>query len=205
MTSADTPGGPSAPESPEQIAAAKADLRTRARAERAARSVHGVRSLLRQERAIAVARRCSVVAAYASVADEPATWQLIDDLHGRGVRILLPALKGRREPDWAWYEGPEALVEGWHGIPEPSGPALGASELGEAEVIRASALLLTPHGVRLGVGGGWYDRALQHADAAARIGVIVSEDEVVPHLPEDPWDHRVHLIATEERLIAVTR
>jgi len=57
-------------------------------------------------------------------------------------------------------------------------------------------------GVRLGRGGGWYDRAL----AACRDGVRVGfgfDFQLVPLLPEAPWDVRMHLVVTDERLGAV--
>jgi 5-formyltetrahydrofolate cyclo-ligase len=55
-------------------------------------------------------------------------------------------------------------------------------------------------GVRLGRGVGWYDRALGRYPRGIRIG-LAYEFQVVPSLPEAPWDVRMHAIVTEAGLI----
>ena len=59
-------------------------------------------------RALAACAGAGVVAAYVARPDEPATADLIEGLRLSGVRVLLPVL--RREPDWAWYTGPDGLI-----------------------------------------------------------------------------------------------
>lgn len=144
----------------------------------------------------------SAVALYCSQSPEPDTAGLILGLAERGVRVLLPVLgpdaagKPRREPDWAWYEGPAAMRVGLWGIPEPTSTPLGASALGEAEVILCSGLAATRAGARLGTGGGWYDRALARAREGAPIVVLLYDEEVVADLPTEAWDRPVTAIAT---------
>lgn len=46
-----------------------------------------------------------VVAAYVSVGSEPGTLALLDALHARGVRVLLPALLPDNDLDWGAYLG----------------------------------------------------------------------------------------------------
>lgn len=48
------------------------------------------------------------VAAYVSVGREPGTRALLDALHARGVRVLLPVLLPDNDLDWAAYEGATA-------------------------------------------------------------------------------------------------
>lgn len=57
-------------------------------------------------------------------------------------------------------------------------------------------------GVRLGRGGGWYDRALARHPKGTRLG-LGYEFQLVPELPEAPWDVRMHAIVTDARLVAV--
>lgn len=138
----------------------------------------------------------AAVACYASAPPEPDTHALIAALADAGVRVLLPVLRSATAPAWAWFTGPDALRPGWRGIPQPTGPALGAEALAEAGFVWVSALAVTPHGDRLGTGGGWYDRALTHAGPRARFGTLVGDAEVVDAVPIDPWDIPVDLIVT---------
>src|SRR3712207_7780004 len=50
---------------------------------------------------------------------------------------------------------------------------------GAAEVVVVPALAVDRHGVRLGRGGGYYDRALVHARPDAVLVALVVDDEVV--------------------------
>jgi len=140
-----------------------------------------------------------VVSCYASMPGEPDTWALIDELSARGVRVLLPVL--RRRPDWAWYAGRDALTPSWHDIPEPTTPRLGADALGLASAIVVSGLIAAPSGLRVGGGGGWYDRALPRAAASARTFVLLGDDEVVDEVVGEGWDTPIDVIVTPGRTI----
>lgn len=150
------------------------------------------------------------VACYVSVAPEPGTLELIGWLAASGATVLLPVLgkyadgSPRRDPDWAPYAGPDQLRMGLWGIPEPTTEALGAEGLAEARVVICSGLAGTEDGKRLGMGGGWYDRALGDADPNAVLVMLLNDDEIMPDLPTQPWDRRVDVIATPTRLIDTT-
>lgn len=148
-----------------------------------------------------------VVAAYASIPPEPGTLELISWLYAAGSTVLLPVLDRRPDgmprstPDWAVYAGPDHLHTGLWGIPEPTTEPLGAEALAGASVIVCSALAGTPQGKRLGMGGGWFDRALAYADPGAVVVMLLNDDEVLEDLPTQPWDRRVDVIATPTRLL----
>lgn len=192
-------------------AAAKGLLRARLKAARAAAPEDPAATRHRTELALAACQGHEVVACYAATGDEPDTWPLIDALAVAGVAVLLPVLgrrpdgSVRREPDWARYTGRRGLRTGLWGIPEPTGPALGPGGLAGASFVWCSALAATPDGHRLGVGGGWYDRALVHAAFGATIGALVRAAEVLDDVPVDPWDRPIDLIVTESALIRCRR
>jgi 5-formyltetrahydrofolate cyclo-ligase len=50
------------------------------------------------------------------------------------------------------------------------------------------ALAVDRRGVRLGRGGGYYDRSLPLAAPGAALVAVVRDTELVPHLPSDPHD-----------------
>jgi 5-formyltetrahydrofolate cyclo-ligase len=144
-----------------------------------------------------------VIACYAPVHPEPNIWDLIDSAHSRGVKVLLPVLRG--EPDWAEYSGPARLLPSAGGIMAPAGPSLGSPALGRAGAIVLPGLAGTPTGQRLGTGGGWYDRALLHADPKAIRILALHDGEIVPELPTQSWDQLVDWIVTPSRSLRCIR
>ena len=182
-------------------ASEKEALRATVRAARAADPRRGAADAARLPRLLAACAGHDAVACYFSVPPEPDTVALVDALDAAGVRVLLPVLKGHREPAWNWYAGRGSLVHGWRGIPEPGGPPLPSSALGACTFVWVSALLATPGGYRLGTGGGWYDRALAHADPDAVRGTLVGEAELVDAVPLEAWDLPVDLVVTPSATI----
>lgn len=174
-------------------------VRAQVRAARAADPLRARSDADRLPRLLAACRGHATVACYFSVPPEPDTVALVQALSDAGVQVLLPVLKGRREPAWNWYTDPSGLVSGLWGIPEPIGEPLGADALAACSFVWVSALCVTPGGFRLGTGGGWYDRALTHADPDAVRGTLVGDQEVVEAVPLERWDLPVDLIVTPTR------
>lgn len=145
--------------------------------------------------------RARTVAAYVSVGSEPGTRALLDTLRARGVRVLLPVLMADNDLDWAVYEGTERLVRAGRGLLEPDGTRLGADAVLAAEVVLLPGLAVDGRGMRLGRGGGSYDRVLgrlARAGAAPALAVLLYENEVVARVPEEPHDHPVQAVVTPE-------
>ncbi|RYV50388.1 5-formyltetrahydrofolate cyclo-ligase [Pengzhenrongella frigida] len=147
------------------------------------------------------AARC--VAAYVARPFEPSTGPLLELLADRGVRVLLPVLGTGLQRDWAAYNGADDLQQRAPGRPrEPGTAGLGAEALQSADVIVAPALAVDTSGARLGQGGGWYDRALEHARPGTPVIAMVFAEEVYDAgtrpLPRQPHDRLVDAVATPE-------
>ncbi|NUL07194.1 5-formyltetrahydrofolate cyclo-ligase [Streptomyces lunaelactis] len=139
------------------------------------------------------------VAAYVSVGREPGTRTLLDALHTRGVRVLLPVLRADNDLDWGVYRGPEHLVRAGRGLLEPDGERLGVDAVVEADAVLLPGLAVDGRGMRLGRGGGSYDRVLARLAAAGAdpaLVVLLYANEVVARVPEEPHDHPVHAVIT---------
>lgn len=126
---------------------------------------------------------------------------LLDRLMDRGVRVLLPVLGAGLARDWADYTGSHDLLERAPGRPpEPGGATLGTDAIKLADVVLAPAIAVDTRGVRLGQGGGWYDRALTHLRPGAKVIAVVFPEEVydaADHpLPLEEHDIRVDAVAT---------
>ncbi|MEU7469415.1 5-formyltetrahydrofolate cyclo-ligase [Streptomyces sp. NPDC044984] len=143
------------------------------------------------------------VAAYVSVGSEPGTLALLDALRTRGARVILPVLLPDNDLDWGTYEGEGSLVRVRHGarmaLLEPAGPRLGPDAVTEADVVLLPGLAADTRGMRLGRGGGSYDRVLARLDrAGARpsLVVLLYDAEVVDRVPVEPHDRPVHAVVT---------
>ena len=148
-------------------------------------------------------RRAATVAAYVSVGREPGTGPLLDGLVAAGRRVILPVLQPDLDLDWAVYQGPTALVSAGRGLLEPAGPLLGPDAVATADLVLVPGLAVDRTGLRLGRGGGSYDRALPRATGTTV--VLLNSEEVLDDVPAAPHDRRVHAVATERGLLHLRR
>ena len=141
-------------------------------------------------------RRAATVAAYVSIGQEPGTGPLIDRLHEAGRHVLLPVVLPGNDLDWARYAGPGELVPARMGLLEPAGPCLGVDAVAGADVVLVPALAVDRTGLRLGRGGGCYDRALARVPVGTLVCALLFDTEVVDQVPAAPHDRRVTAVAT---------
>lgn len=186
-----------------EAAADKAVLRKALRQRRAALSSserrhaaaqaarHLIRFLSRQR-----ARR---VALYIEYGSELSTLPLRQQLPRHGIRIALPKLRGShmRFIEWAPHA---SLRRNGFGIAEPSGRRQWAPS--SIDVIVMPLTGFDDRGHRLGTGGGYYDRCLEHVEhrhRPLRIGYAFAAQHC-ESLPREPWDITLHAICTERGL-----
>jgi 5-formyltetrahydrofolate cyclo-ligase len=147
-------------------------------------------------------RRAATVAAYVSVGREPGTGPLLEGLVGLGKRVILPLLLPDNDLDWAVYTGPDCLVGASRGLLEPGTPPLGVDALATADAVLVPGLAVDRNGLRMGRGGGSYDRALARVPVGTFTCVLLNSEEVLPQVPSAPHDRRVTAVATE---LGITR
>jgi 5-formyltetrahydrofolate cyclo-ligase len=173
--------------------AAKEALRDRVRVARRALSAADLaaaaRGLADQVLALpelAAARR---VAGYVSVGREPGTGPLLDALEERALEVVLPLVLPDLDLDWARYTGAGGLSRAARGLFEPTARPLGRDAVTSADVVLVPGLAVDRRGVRLGRGGGSYDRVLARLRPGTFTCVLLHDGEVldlpVPRLPHD--------------------
>jgi 5-formyltetrahydrofolate cyclo-ligase len=186
----------------------KSDLRADLRARRAALSPEEVRrgGFALSECLLADPRieQAACVAVYASFGNEPSTRPLRAALRVRGVLVLVPFLLPDGGLDWVDDDRvvmaePDA-VDSRAALLHPAGDRLGVDALVRADVVVVPALAADFSGVRLGQGGGSYDRALLRIAPMALTVALLHPHEVLPigSIPREPHDVPVRAIATGE-------
>ncbi|WDZ86685.1 5-formyltetrahydrofolate cyclo-ligase [Micromonospora cathayae] len=113
-----------------------------------------------------------------------------------GAELLLPVLRGDLDLDWAVYTGPDGLVAAGRGMREPAGPRLGRAAVTGAELVVVPAVAVDRRGLRLGRGGGSYDRALARLPSGAWTVTPLHDGELVDRVPAEPHDRPVRAVVT---------
>jgi len=162
------------------------------RAEAAARVQAELVSLVRR-------LRPARMTAYVPVGSEPGGSDLPAVLRAalpEESELLLPVLRDDLDLDWAAYTGTGSLRAAGRGLREPTGPLCGPAAVAGAELVVVPALAVDRRGIRLGRGGGSYDRALARVPAATLTVALLHDGELVEAVPAQPHDRPVHAVIT---------
>lgn len=133
-------------------------------------------------------KSAKVITSYFPMPGEPNLISLNEALVAAGKTLLLPRIVNK-QMEFAKFEGHLIQRGKFH---EPSGNIF----IGEISVALIPALAIDKTGVRLGQGGGYYDRFLVKT-SAFRIGIIHDREISRKPLPKEWFDQTVEAIATE--------
>jgi 5-formyltetrahydrofolate cyclo-ligase len=134
----------------------------------------------------------TTVAAYVPMLGEPGGPELPEAIADVVAQVLLPAVLPDRDLDWALYLGPSSVAPAAFGLTEPTGPRLGVDAITSADVVLVPALAVDRAGMRLGRGGGSYDRALARVRPGRLVLALLYDGELHSVVPSEPHDQRVH-------------
>jgi 5-formyltetrahydrofolate cyclo-ligase len=150
--------------------------------------------------AVALVAACRRVAAYVPLPNEPGGASLLPALSAVVPELLLPVVLPDRDLDWARFDGSLAPGGAVLGVAEPNGPRLGPDAIAGVDLVLVPAVAVSPTGVRLGRGGGSYDRALARVSPGTRVVALLYEDELRAELPSDAHDRPVTAVLTPSGL-----
>ena len=101
-----------------------------------------------------------VIATYLSFPHEFQTQGLIDQALRDGKQVLIPKTYPQGRMEFVVYD-PQQLVKTSFGLLEPQGD-LEVVDASQIDLIHVPGLAFTTEGYRIGYGGGYYDRYLEH-------------------------------------------
>ncbi|WP_433298304.1 5-formyltetrahydrofolate cyclo-ligase [Actinoplanes sp. CA-030573] len=180
----------------ERSRAAKIALRSRLITARRALSPEDrlVAAARLQDQILALVRRehPAVIAAYVPIGPEPGGSTLPSFLAAH-AEVLLPVLLPSGDLDWAVYF-PLTLAPGPRGLLEPGGPRLGVTAVTAASLVLVPALAVDRRGMRMGRGGGSYDRVLARLPfpEPPLTVALLHDGELIDAVPAEPHDRPVH-------------
>ena len=147
---------------------------------------------------LAAYKNAERVMAYIACRGELDVSPVIGDILASGKTLLLPRCEADGTLTARKITSPEALLPGAYGIPEPAEDA----EIAPPESID---LILVPgvafdgEGVRLGQGGGYYDRLLSET-SAVKAG-ICHDAALIDRVPREAHDIRMDAVITPTAMI----
>ena len=105
-------------------------------------------------------QEAKVIATYLSFPHEFQTQELIEQALRDGKKVLIPKTYPKGRMDFVVYN-PQQLVKTSFGLLEPQGD-LEVVDASQIDLIHVPGLAFTTEGYRIGYGGGYYDRYLEH-------------------------------------------
>lgn len=131
-----------------------------------------------------------LAAIYQALPTEPPTHGIRAALVALGVRLIVPRMLADKDLTWCDLA---------------TGDDLGVDAITCADLIIAPALAVDrTSGLRLGQGGGSYDRALARKRPGTPVVAMLFDEEVVDGVPAEPHDHPVDAVLTPSGGVTAT-
>lgn len=140
-------------------------------------------------------RSGQIVSGYMAIRTEIDPMSTMTALAADGVTMVLPVIQGAGRPllfrEWT---PDSAMIEGDFGALIPRG-----GRLLDPDVLITPLVAFSPDGVRLGFGGGFYDRTLANLRAIGKGHAVgfAFEGQKFDRLPQEPTDQRLDALVTE--------
>jgi 5-formyltetrahydrofolate cyclo-ligase len=184
--------------------ALRREMRMRRRAMAPVRRQLATRAIVKHLRSLPAYRRAKRIALYWPADGEPDVRALASHARLHGKKLYLPVVAHGGAMSFAPWHSATALRRNRYGIPEP---------LGGRQRVTASSmdLLIIPlvafdaRGHRLGMGGGYYDRALAARRHRPVLAGVAFSLQHAPELPVEPWDVPLDVVITERGKRAARR
>jgi 5-formyltetrahydrofolate cyclo-ligase len=146
--------------------------------------------------ALPVFRKAGTLLFYMPFRNEADVIPAMEEAWRAGKRVLLPlVIPHDRSMKAMAVKSLGELVPGSFGILEPPDEMEREVRPEEIDMIIVPGVAFDRQGFRLGYGGGYYDRFLERAPCAVRIGVAYPEQLVETVWPEE-HDQKLHMLVT---------
>lgn len=144
-------------------------------------------------------RNAQKIGAYHPIGSEVLTQDIIQELLSSGKEVFLPKVIGEKI-EFRKITDFSSLEKGSFDIMEPKDDCQTDNNL---DVVLVPTVGISPIGVRLGYGNGFYDKFLaQHKTATISLTL---EKQIVKNIPKSEHDIIIDWIVTEDRVLKTQR
>ena len=157
------------------------------------------KSILKKLKKIESFRDAQKIGAYYPIGSEVLTQDIMQEALSEGKEIFLPKVVGKNI-EFRKIENFSNLENGSFDIMEPRNECPVDNNL---DVILVPTVGISPKGVRLGYGHGFYDRFL--AENKIETISLTLEKQVVKNIPRSDHDVIINWIVTEDRIIDTSK
>ena len=144
-------------------------------------------------------RDAQKIGAYYPIGSEILTQDIIQELLSKGKEVFLPKVIGE-EMEFRKITDFSSLEKGSFDIMEPKDNCQTDNDL---DVILVPTVGITPTGVRLGYGHGFYDKFL--AEHKTTTISLTLEKQIVKNIPKSEHDIIIDWIVTEDQVLETQR
>lgn len=157
------------------------------------------KSILKKLKKIEVFRNAQKIGAYYPIGSEILTQDIMQEALSEGKEIFLPKVIGKNI-EFRKIVNLSNLENGSFDIMEPRNECPVDNNL---DVILVPTVGISPKGVRLGYGHGFYDRFL--AENKIKTISLTFEKQIVKNIPQSEHDVIINWIVTEDRIIDTSK
>ena len=144
-------------------------------------------------------KRANAIGAYYPIGSEIFTQDIVQELISDGKEVFFPKVVGKKM-DFRRVVDFSELEKGSFDIMEPKEECEIKNNL---DVILVPTVGISPSGVRLGYGHGFYDRFLTE-NKTVTISLTL-EKQIIKKIPKSDFDVTIDWIATEDRILKTQR
>lgn len=141
--------------------------------------------------------QAETVFCYVGRCDEIDTLPVIERMIREGKRVGVPVCVAKGIMEVREIRGREDLEDGQYGILEP-GQSCPVIHPGEIDLALVPCMTCTREGVRLGYGGGYYDRYLSQETVRFAKAVLCRGRMMSEEIPVDEHDAKMDIVISEE-------
>ncbi|MFB5609951.1 MAG: 5-formyltetrahydrofolate cyclo-ligase [Nitrosarchaeum sp.] len=157
------------------------------------------KSILKRLKKIESFKTAHKIGAYYPIGSEILTQDIMQEALSEGKEIFLPKVIGKNI-EFRKIESFDNLENGSFDIMEPRNECPRDNNL---DIILVPTVGISPNGVRLGYGHGFYDRFL--AENKIKTISLTYEKQIVKNIPKSEHDVIIDWIVTEDRIIDTSK